>query len=131
MEHHLEARLWNDVFKLAQDYIAIPRGTIRGTVLIETITAVFHVRVCSGPTLLTRQMDEIIFELKEHSAGLNCGRWDCPSPCLGRPDARRHLLVHQEEPLQARLHPAGPQRRHDDRAVHASVGRHRSSCSFV
>jgi len=63
MEHHLEARLWNDVFKLAQDYIAIPRGTIRGTVLIETITAVFH-------------MDEIIFELKEHSSGLNCGRWD-------------------------------------------------------
>ncbi|KAI9804979.1 MAG: hypothetical protein M1833_006282 [Piccolia ochrophora] len=63
MESHLEARLWNDVFNLAQDYIAMPRGTIRGTVLIETILAVF-------------EMDEIIFELREHSAGLNCGRWD-------------------------------------------------------
>jgi len=63
MEHYLEARLWNDVFKLSQDMIGMPRGTIRGTVLIETITAAF-------------QMDEIIFELKEHSSGLNCGRWD-------------------------------------------------------
>ena len=79
MEHHLEARLWNDVFKLAQDYIAIPRGTIRGTVLIETITAVFHVRPLVCAARLTRQMDEIIFELKEHSSGLNCGRWDCSS----------------------------------------------------
>ena len=61
MEHYLEARLWNDVFKLSQDMIGMPRGTIRGTVLIETITAAF-------------QMDEIIFELKEHSSGLNCGR---------------------------------------------------------
>ncbi|KAF7187428.1 Malate synthase, glyoxysomal [Pseudocercospora fuligena] len=63
MESHLEARLWNDVFNLAQDYIAMPRGTIRGTVLIETITAAF-------------EMDEIIYELRDHSAGLNCGRWD-------------------------------------------------------
>ncbi|EHY57337.1 Malate synthase, glyoxysomal [Exophiala dermatitidis] len=63
MESHLEARLWNDVFNLSQDYIGIPRGTIRGTVLIETITAAF-------------EMDEIIFELRDHSAGLNCGRWD-------------------------------------------------------
>lgn len=63
MESHLEARLWNDVFCLAQDYIGMPRGTIRGTVLIETITAAF-------------EMDEIIYELREHSAGLNCGRWD-------------------------------------------------------
>jgi malate synthase len=61
MEHHHEARLWNDAFKLAQDLLGVPRGTIRATVLIETITAAF-------------QMDEIIFELKEHSAGLNCGR---------------------------------------------------------
>ena len=61
MEHYLEARLWNDVFKMAQDVIGLPRGTIRGTVLIETITAAF-------------QMEEIIFELKEHSSGLNCGR---------------------------------------------------------
>ncbi|KAI9838793.1 MAG: hypothetical protein M1837_002322 [Sclerophora amabilis] len=63
MESHLEGRLWNDVFNLAQDYIAIPRGTIRGTVLIETILAAF-------------EMDEIIYELRDHSAGLNCGRWD-------------------------------------------------------
>ncbi|KPI41498.1 Malate synthase, glyoxysomal [Cyphellophora attinorum] len=63
MESHLEARLWNDVFKLGQDYIGMPRGTIRGTVLIETITAAF-------------EMDEIIYELREHSSGLNCGRWD-------------------------------------------------------
>jgi malate synthase len=63
MESHLEARLWNDVFNLSQDYIGLPRGTIRGTVLIETITAAF-------------EMDEIIYELRDHSSGLNCGRWD-------------------------------------------------------
>ncbi|RKP07935.1 malate synthase [Thamnocephalis sphaerospora] len=63
MESHLEARLWNDIFNLAQDTIGIPRGTIRGTVLIETILAAF-------------EMDEIIYELREHSSGLNCGRWD-------------------------------------------------------
>ncbi|KAF1735319.1 Malate synthase, glyoxysomal [Beauveria bassiana] len=63
MEGHLEARLWNDVFNLAQDYIGMPRGTIRGTVLIETILAAF-------------EMDEIIYELRDHSSGLNCGRWD-------------------------------------------------------
>ncbi|KAF2116634.1 malate synthase [Lophiotrema nucula] len=63
MESHLEARLWNDVFNTAQDYIGMRRGTIRGTVLIETITAAF-------------EMDEIIYELRDHSAGLNCGRWD-------------------------------------------------------
>ncbi|EGC49855.1 malate synthase AcuE [Histoplasma capsulatum var. duboisii H88] len=63
MESHLEARLWNDVFNLAQDYIGMPRGTIRATVLIETISAAF-------------EMDEIIYELRDHSSGLNCGRWD-------------------------------------------------------
>ncbi|KAF4549948.1 Malate synthase [Elsinoe fawcettii] len=63
MESHLEARLWNDVFNLGQDYIGMRRGTIRGTVLIETITAAF-------------EMDEIIYELRDHSSGLNCGRWD-------------------------------------------------------
>ena len=63
MESHLEARLWNDVFNLGQDYIGMRRGTIRGTVLIETIPAAF-------------EMDEIIYELRDHSAGLNCGRWD-------------------------------------------------------
>jgi malate synthase len=63
MESHLEARLWNDVFLHAQDELGIPRGTIRATVLIETILAAF-------------EMDEILYELREHSAGLNCGRWD-------------------------------------------------------
>jgi malate synthase len=63
LESHLEARLWNDVFKLAQDELGIARGTIRATVLIETILAAF-------------EMDEILYELHEHSAGLNCGRWD-------------------------------------------------------
>jgi len=63
MEHHLEARLWNDVFNVAQDILGIERGTIRATVLIETLPAAF-------------QMEEIIFELRQHSSGLNCGRWD-------------------------------------------------------
>jgi malate synthase len=63
LESHLEARLWNDVFVAAQDALGIPRGTIRATVLIETIPAAF-------------EMDEILYELREHSAGLNCGRWD-------------------------------------------------------
>jgi len=62
-ESHLEARLWNDAFNLAQDALGIPRGTIRATVLIETIPAAF-------------EMEEILFELREHSAGLNAGRWD-------------------------------------------------------
>jgi malate synthase len=63
LESHLEARLWNDVFVYAQELLGIPRGTIRATVLIETITAAF-------------EMDEILYELREHSAGLNAGRWD-------------------------------------------------------
>jgi malate synthase len=63
MESHLEARLWNDIFNTAQDMLGIKRGTIRSTVLIETILAAF-------------EMDEIIFELRTHCAGLNCGRWD-------------------------------------------------------
>ncbi|WP_400164354.1 malate synthase A [Brevibacillus sp. TJ4] len=63
LESHLEARLWNDVFLFAQEELHIPRGTIRATVLIETILAAF-------------EMDEILYELREHSAGLNCGRWD-------------------------------------------------------
>jgi len=63
LESHEEARLWNDVFIFAQEYLGIPEGTIRATVLIETITAAF-------------EMDEILYELRDHSAGLNCGRWD-------------------------------------------------------
>src|ERR1035441_4061120 len=63
LESHLEARLWNDAFNLAQDALGIPRGTIRATVLIETIPAAF-------------EMAEILYELRDHSAGLNAGRWD-------------------------------------------------------
>ena len=63
MESHLEARLWNDVFIKAEGELAIPAGSIKATVLIETILATF-------------EMDEILWELKDHSAGLNCGRWD-------------------------------------------------------
>jgi len=63
LENHLEARLWNDVFVFAQDELGLPQGTIKATVLIETILASF-------------ELHEILWELKEHSAGLNCGRWD-------------------------------------------------------
>jgi malate synthase len=63
LENRLEARLWNDVFVFAQEYLHLPLGTIRATVLIENILAAF-------------EMDEILWELKDHSAGLNCGRWD-------------------------------------------------------
>ena len=63
MESHLEARLWNDAFRIAQEALGIPQGTIRATVLIETIPAAF-------------EMEEILYELREHSAGLNAGRWD-------------------------------------------------------
>jgi malate synthase len=63
LESHLEARLWNDVFCFAQDELGVPRGTIKATVLIETLPAAF-------------EMDEILYELRDHSAGLNAGRWD-------------------------------------------------------
>src|SRR6516225_6480508 len=63
IENHLEARLWNEVFLHAQARLGLPKGTIRATVLIETILAAF-------------EMDEILYELRDHSAGLNCGRWD-------------------------------------------------------
>ncbi|HLF69278.1 MAG TPA: malate synthase A [Gaiellaceae bacterium] len=63
LESHLEARLWNDVFTLAQDRLGLPQGTIKATVLVETVLAAF-------------EMDEILYELREHSGGLNAGRWD-------------------------------------------------------
>jgi malate synthase len=69
LESHLEARLWNDVFVMAQDELGVPRGTIKATVLIETILAAF-------------EMDEILYELREHSAGLNAGRWDYIFSCI-------------------------------------------------
>ncbi len=62
-ESHLEARLWNDVFVFSQDHLGIPQGTVRATVLIETITAAY-------------EMEEILYELREHASGLNAGRWD-------------------------------------------------------
>ena len=69
MESHLEARLWNDVFEFSQNELGVPQGTIKATVLIETILAAF-------------EMDEILYELREHSAGLNCGRWDYIFSCI-------------------------------------------------
>ena len=69
LESHLEARLWNDIFVMAQEHIGLPRGTIKGTVLIETILATF-------------EMEEILYELREHSAGLNAGRWDYIFSCI-------------------------------------------------
>jgi malate synthase len=69
MESHLEARLWNDIFILAQEELGIPRGSIRATALIETLVAAF-------------EMDEMLYELREHSAGLNIGRWDYIFSCI-------------------------------------------------
>ena len=69
MESHLEARLWNDIFVMAQNEAGVPQGTIKGTVLIETVLAAF-------------EMDEILWELREHSAGLNIGRWDYIFSCI-------------------------------------------------
>src|SRR6201987_2041281 len=69
MESHLEARLWNEIFVMAQNELGLPRGTIKATVLIETILAAF-------------EMDEILYELREHSSGLNCGRWDYIFSCI-------------------------------------------------
>ncbi len=63
LEHYLESRWWNEVFAFAQNFLRVPQGTFKATVLVETITASF-------------QLDEIIFELKDHIVGLNCGRWD-------------------------------------------------------
>jgi malate synthase len=78
LQHHLEARLWNDVFVHAQKRLGIPEGTIKATVLIETLPAAF-------------QMDEILYELREHSAGLNCGRWDY---------IFSFIKVHREDPTR-------------------------------
>jgi malate synthase len=69
MESHQEARLWNDIFVMTQDELGLPRGTIKATVLIETILAAF-------------EMDEILYELRDHSAGLNAGRWDYIFSCI-------------------------------------------------
>ena len=80
LESHLEARLWNDVFVAAQQWLGIPRGSIRATVLIETILAAF-------------EMDEILYELREHAAGLNAGRWDYLFSCIKKFRTRRDLVL--------------------------------------
>jgi len=80
MESHLEARLWNDIFLMAQAELGIPRGTIKGTVLIETILAAF-------------EMDEILYELREHSAGLNAGRWDYIFSCIKKFKTNRDFCL--------------------------------------
>ena len=113
LESHLEARLWNDVFVAAQEAVGLPRGTIRATVLIETILAAF-------------EMEEILYELREHSAGLNAGRWDYifsaikkfrDDPAFVLPD---RAAVTMARAVHARLHRAAgarlpPPRRARDR----------------
>ena len=80
LESHLEARLWNDVFNRAQDRLGLPRGSIRATVLIETILAAF-------------EMEEILYELRDHSAGLNAGRWDYIFSLIKKFRKRRDLAL--------------------------------------
>ena len=80
LESHLEARLWNDVFVMAQEHVGLPRGTIKATVLVETILATF-------------EMEEILFELREHSAGLNAGRWDYIFSCIKKFKKNRNFCL--------------------------------------
>src|SRR4051812_25269372 len=80
MESHLEARLWNEIFVLAQDALGIARGSIKATALIETVVAAF-------------EMDEILYELREHSAGLNIGRWDYIFSCIKKFRAHKQFCL--------------------------------------
>jgi len=80
MESHLEARLWNDIFVFSQNELNIPRGTIRATALIETVVAAF-------------EMEEILYELREHSAGLNIGRWDYIFSCIKKFRANKDFCL--------------------------------------
>ncbi len=80
MENHLEARLWNDIFVMSQDVLGVPQGTIKATALIETVLAAF-------------EMDEILYELREHSAGLNIGRWDYIFSCIKKFRARKDFCL--------------------------------------
>lgn len=86
LENHHEARLWNDVFLFAQEELGIPRGTIRATVLLETILAAF-------------EMEEILYELREHSAGLNAGRWDYIFSIIKKFHSRTNLLLPDREQI--------------------------------
>ncbi|HZX94518.1 MAG TPA: malate synthase A [Myxococcales bacterium] len=80
IESHLEARLWNDVFVFAQDKLGVPRGSVRATVLVETLPAAF-------------EMDEILYELREHSSGLNAGRWDYIFSLIKKLRTRKDLIL--------------------------------------
>jgi malate synthase len=80
MESHLEARLWNDVFVFAQKALGVPQGSVKATVLIETILAAF-------------EMEEILYELRQHSAGLNCGRWDYIFSCIKKFRGRQDFIL--------------------------------------
>jgi len=80
MESHLEARLWNDVFVLAQEKLGVPRGSVRATVLIETLPAAF-------------EMDEILYELRDHMSGLNAGRWDYMFSLIKKFRSRKDLIL--------------------------------------
>ena len=80
IESHLEARLWNDVFVFAQDRMKVPRGSVRATVLVETLRAAF-------------EMDEILYELREHGSGLNAGRWDYIFSLIKKSRTRRDLIL--------------------------------------
>ena len=86
MQSHLEARLWNDVFLFAQEALGIPRGTFRATVLIETLPAAF-------------EMDEILYELREHSSGLNAGRWDYLFSTIKTLRRRKDLVLPDRQQL--------------------------------
>ena len=97
LESHLEARLWNEAFVLAEDELGLPRGSIRATVLIETILAAF-------------EMEEILYELREHAAALNAGRWDYIFSVIKKLRSRGEVLP-------------GPRAGDDGRAVHARVHR--------
>ncbi|XP_006457241.1 malate synthase [Agaricus bisporus var. bisporus H97] len=91
MEHYLEARLWNDIFVFSQSYIGIPLNTIRATVLIETLPAAF-------------QMEEILFELRNHSSGLNCGRWDYIFSFIKKRRADRSAVLPDRKDVTMTVH---------------------------
>ena len=91
LEHYLEARLWNDVFTYAEQRIGVPHGSVKATVLIETILAAF-------------QMDEILYELKDHMAGLNCGRWDYIFSIIKRFRSRPDFVMPDRDQVTMTVH---------------------------
>jgi malate synthase len=91
LESHFEARLWNDIFVFAQERLGVPKGTIKATVLIETILAAF-------------EMDEILHELREHSAGLNCGRWDYIFSIIKKFRSRPEFVIPDRDQVTMTVH---------------------------